>query len=697
MQIRPGTTAGFVCVLTIVLLSASIVAEGQHQTSTRGDSTATVGFSQPVELEGIVVRASRIPLTVLQIPAAATVIDLDRRTMSAVTSSREIVANLPGLRAYPAGNRWGQSHVDVRGFAGGGQAEYLKVTYDGIPINRVASGFVNWSTLDPAELSRIEAVTGPASAQFGDFGFGGMVALSSSWLPSERQARLSMSYGSDDAVGLSGQLTRNFEKGRANLFFTRRHSDGFRQHNSFDAEKIAFKFQRSLTPGSSISGLFAYTHTDEELPGAVTEDQLAADRSDAARDFMGELLPDRSEYKDVIAGLAADFSLADGYELNIQTYLTSSAGDKTVTLTAPVDAEPELLTLGAEASLGLKTQLWGRPLQMVTGSAFQYGRLDANWTEHAGGSDRGAVISSGIGQRTVAAWYVHSLYYPLKRLSLSLGLRIDHTRSEFDEGEGMVVRDPANDTNEHTSVSPKVAVGLELAPTVAAFASVSGAFKSPTLLHLYDSPPYAAGPEYYMLISNGSLEPQKGTCYEVGAKLINPTTKATATCYYYDITNEIDFDMTANSYDNIGKSRHQGVELSLWKEVAPVLSAEASLAVNSATFRGGDNDGNQINGVPRYRYGFGLAVAPFTDGFIGIRANGQSDQWLDEANDRKLDKYLTVALTAGYQFRSFDFGLRLDNLFDREYSYDGYVGLMGESRFYPALPRSVMVTLSRML
>lgn len=697
MRIKPSITAGFVCVLTIVLLSDSTVAEDQHQTSTRGDSTATVGFSQPVELEGIVIRASRIPLTVLKIPAAATVIDLDRRTMSAITSSREIVADLPGLRAYPAGNRWGQSHIDVRGFAGGGQAEYLKVTYDGIPINRVASGLVNWSTLDPDELSRIEAVTGPASAQFGDFGFGGMVALSSSWLPSEKQARLSMSYGSDDAVGLSGQLTRNFEKGRANLFFTRRDSDGFRQHSLFEAEKIAFKFQRNLTPGSSISGLFAYAHTDEELPGAVTEDQLAADRSDAARDFTGELAPDRSEYKDVIAGLAADFSLADGYELDIQTYLTSSDGDKTVTLTAPVDAEPKLLTLGAEASLGLKTQLWGHPLQMVTGSAFEYGRLEADWTEYAGGSDRGVVISSGTGRRTVAAWYVHSLYYPLERLSLSLGLRMDHTKSEFDEGEGMVGRDPANDTNEHTSVSPKVAVGLELAPTVAAFASVSGAFKSPTLLHLYDSPPYAAGPEYYMLISNGSLEPQKGTCYEVGAKLINPTTKATATCYYYDITNEIDFDMTANSYDNIGKSRHQGVELSLWKEVEPVLSAEASLAVNSATFRGGDNDGNQINGVPRYRYGFGLAVAPFTDGFIGIRANGQSDQWLDEANDRKLDDYFTVALTAGYQFRSFDFGLRLDNLFDREYSYDGYVGLMGESRFYPALPRSVMVTVSRML
>jgi len=700
VPVKPGLSFVSACLLIVLHLCSSVKAEGSDQDTASKNDTLTAAFSQPIELEGIIVRASRIPLTVLRIPAAATVVELDSRTRSSVTTSGELLSAVTGLRAYPAGNRWGQTNVDVRGFVGGGQAEYLRVTYDGIPVNRMASGLVNWAVLDPAELGRIEIVTGPASAQYGDFGFGGMVALSSFWPPSDRPARFAVTFGSDNSAGLNGQWTRSFAKGRAGLSLSGRRSDGFRRHSRFEAQKATLKFERSLGAAGRLSGLAAYAHSEEELPGAITADQLAVDRTDVARDFAGVPLSDESDYRDVIAGLTADFSLGDDYELRVQTYLTSSDGDKTMTLTAPVEAAPELLTIGTETSLGLTRRLLGRSLQLVTGWAYEYGRLAAKWSTADEASGPTFVISSGTGKRAAAAWYVHSLYHPVEWVSLSLGSRVDYIRSEFESGEGVVFRDAPDDRIEHTSISPKVAVGFDLAPTAAVFASVSGAFKSPTLLHLYDSPPYLRPSEFgggYAIISNSSLEPQKGVCYELGVKLIDVATRASVTAYLFDIRNEIDFDYTSNAYDNIGRSRHQGVLLSLVRELSALISIEASLAVNAAVFRGGENDGHQINGVPRYRYLFGFTSEPLADGFVTLRAEGQSEQYLDEANERELDDFITVTLTTGYQWRSFDIGARVDNLFDREYSHDGYVGLIGESRFYPAMPRSVMVTLSAML
>jgi len=666
--------------------------------STPAKKDTTGSFSQPVEVEGLVVRANRIPLTELRIPAAATVVELGARDLT--ESTGELVAQLPGLRAYPSGNRWGQATVDVRGFAGGGQAQYLKVTYDGIPVNRVASGLVNWAALSPDELQRVEAINGPVSAQYGDFGFGGLLALTSSWLPLDRQARVTSSYGSFGSFAVDGQTTRRFQRGRAHLSLSEKQSDGWRRHSRLEAQKVGVKLQHSLGSSGRLSTLFSYSHTDEDVPGAVTREQLDTDRADAARDFMGALLPDKSDYKDVLAGLEADFTLEKGYELKTQGYLTSSVGERIVTVLTPVNSEPELFTTGGDLSLGMKRQLVGRPFHLVAGTSFEYGRLNSYWTEYGGTSSTDQVISAGTGRRTEVALYAHGMFDPTERIQITLGLRVDHIAARFESDSSAVASSGDKATIDHTAWSPKVGVGYEITPTITAYATVSGAFKSPTLLHLYDSPPFPLPPEYgggWTLISNRDLKPQEGVCYEVGVKLIDDRTRFTASYYLYNITNEIDFSLSKLSYDNIGESRHQGIEVNLSRRLLSALSVYASLEAVAAKFKGGDNDGNQINGVPEHRYGFGVTLRPAAGASVALRSSGQDGLFLDEANEIELADFATVSLSGTFEYRYFVLGLSVENLFDREYSYDGYIGLTGESRFYPGAPRSVMATVSATL
>jgi outer membrane cobalamin receptor len=58
--------------------------------------------------------------------------------------------------------------VSARGFFGGGEAEYLRLIVDGVPLSDVESGLIDWSALPVSAIRRVEAVRGPAASLHGD-------------------------------------------------------------------------------------------------------------------------------------------------------------------------------------------------------------------------------------------------------------------------------------------------------------------------------------------------------------------------------------------------------------------------------------------------------------------------------------------------------------------------------------------------
>ena len=65
----------------------------------------------------------------------------------------------------------------VRGFYGGGEAEYVLLMVDGQPINVLETGLVNWDQIPLAAIESIKILRGRASSLYGDAAIGGVINI----------------------------------------------------------------------------------------------------------------------------------------------------------------------------------------------------------------------------------------------------------------------------------------------------------------------------------------------------------------------------------------------------------------------------------------------------------------------------------------------------------------------------------------
>ncbi len=125
-------------------------------------------------LEPIVVTATRTPQSLSDVPAAVSVVtsqDIEDRSVQKID---EAVDELPGVfdkRAKPLDTT---GAVILRGIPN--QVRNL-VLLDGEPLNNGYTGFVNWNSVNPEDVSSIEVARGPFSSLYGGNAMGGVINI----------------------------------------------------------------------------------------------------------------------------------------------------------------------------------------------------------------------------------------------------------------------------------------------------------------------------------------------------------------------------------------------------------------------------------------------------------------------------------------------------------------------------------------
>src|SRR5439155_1439107 len=111
------------------------------------------------------------------VPASTVVIDAASLQALPVVHPSEVVSFLPGFSAARPQFYAGRPVVSARGFFGGGEAEYILLLVDGVPIADVESGLIDWSVIPASSIRRIEAFRGPGAALYGDSAVGGVIQI----------------------------------------------------------------------------------------------------------------------------------------------------------------------------------------------------------------------------------------------------------------------------------------------------------------------------------------------------------------------------------------------------------------------------------------------------------------------------------------------------------------------------------------
>ncbi len=145
-------------------------------------------------LEPIVVTATRTEKSLSDVPAAVSVVtsqDIESRNIQKVDEAVDLV---PGVFDKRSKGLDTTGYVIMRGIPS--QVRNL-VLLDGEPLNNGYTGIVNWNSLNPEDIARIEVARGPFSSLYGGNAMGGVINILTK-TPQEREVTIKSGYGSDN-------------------------------------------------------------------------------------------------------------------------------------------------------------------------------------------------------------------------------------------------------------------------------------------------------------------------------------------------------------------------------------------------------------------------------------------------------------------------------------------------------------------
>ncbi|PYP59275.1 MAG: hypothetical protein DMD44_05245 [Gemmatimonadetes bacterium] len=125
-----------------------------------------------VELNPVVVTATRVPRSLAGVPAAVSVLRGADLRAQGIQTVFEALRDVPAAAVVQTGSFGGQTSLFVRG----GQSNYVKVLVDGVPAN-LPGGSFDFANLTTANVERIEVVRGPASVLYGSDAVTGVVQI----------------------------------------------------------------------------------------------------------------------------------------------------------------------------------------------------------------------------------------------------------------------------------------------------------------------------------------------------------------------------------------------------------------------------------------------------------------------------------------------------------------------------------------
>lgn len=653
------------------------------------------GSESPQTLGAVVVVAERAPTAINQSTAAVTRLTAADLARLPNATLADVLRRVPGFAVVDFDGLGKDPQLMVRGFYGGGEAEYVVLMVDGRSINLVHNGTIAWETLPPlASIESIEIVRGSSSALHGDAAVAGVINIVTR-RSSSAAARWQLGGESFEGLSASADVSTSFLDRDVSLSATFDRTSGFRDHaaRSNASTRASMRLSRVIRASLEISW------RDFDEPGPLLQ-SLAQDGSESDPRFAGDGGDDRQ----LGATVEHNGSLGAGGTLNT----TFRATGRRATLVRTLPLSPDFgdtreralrtFALGATTQADLTPTILPPGFDRVSfGAAADLGTLDSRYYSYDQSGIRGE-DAIGDGRRAALAAFLHLAATPAERIRWTFGVRADLLFDRFEP----VVDPPASPqdfSESHFAFSPKMGVNVRYAGSGNAWVSASRTFKAPTLDQLFDQRPIPVPfPPFELTTSNPGLEPQRGTSFEAGVYHDLPLATArvglTGTVYQIDMRDELDFDVQTLRYVNIARSRHRGAELGL-AAARGIVSGHASVTLQDVVSRAGMNSGKQLKAVPGQVLAAGVTLTPESLGSASVAVTRMGDMYIDDANSQRIPAWTRVDIQLSRPVGSFEITAGARNLLDERYNSTAFLDPSGsgEAYVYPAAGRVITIGL----
>ena len=688
--------------MRILLVAGALVplaaARGQsnpRDTARSLDAVVVTAERTRTPLSGSIAAVTRLSRADLASTPRATLADLLRRAPGFA------VIDFDGLGFDP--------QVMVRGFYGGGEAEYVAVLVDGRPVSQLQTGLVAWEVLPPvAAIEAIEIVRGSASPLYGDAAVAGVINVITRARASGQRIEVGGGSFGGGRVSFDGSLpSSRFTVGGG---FDR--TSGFRAHSarSSTRARLSYALVEERDARLELTALGHWRSFDE--PGPLLESLMAADRKASDPIFRFDHTSDESQA----------LTLSGDRRIGRLARLSGSVGgerrqtDAVRTLALAPDfgdtklRKSSVLRAAGDFQIDIANTALPGTESIVLGGGISHGTLDSRYHDVAAGpgaaygaasGEPGPETARGDATRSIGSLHAQYTLLATTALRLSAGGRFDALRDAFRPSMPASVED-ADAT--HTAFSPRLGANLRYMDSPRnsgnAYVTVSRSFKAPTLDQLYDlrAIPIPFDP-FEIRTSNPDLEPQTGTNVEAGlyqSVAIGQAVRvgASLSAYEMKMKNELDFDVASFRYVNIGRSRHRGLEAGANVD-AGRSSLFASYALQDVVSRSGDNEGKRLKAIPRHTLTAG-GTANVTHALsLSLLVANLRGMFIDDANTASIPAYTRADAGVTLAVRGVEVFADARNLLAAKYSSSGFLDPAGSGQayYYPAAGRVVQVGL----
>lgn len=653
-----------------------------------------------IELSSIVVSTTRETRLKSQTPASVGVVAGQELREAMPRHPSEIVGRVAGV--WVSGTS-GEGHTTAIRQPKSTKPMYLFLE-DGVPTR--STGFFNHNALyeiNVPQAERIEVLKGPATALYGSDAIGGVINVETRRASLLPQAEVSVEMGSNGwgraLLSASGTFGRHGV--RADLNLTQ--NDGYREFSGYDRQSGTLRWDAYLPRNATLKTVATFSRIDQLDAGAIGREEFeTAPRTNHNRIAFRKVDAFR-------VSAALDVPSARSL-LSLTPYVRSNSME--LLPSWMLTSDPVVSTTG-HRSAGLLAKyrrdfgFWNA--QAIAGVDLEYSpghrlersiAVERDGPAFVGYAEGEVRYDYDVAFRGVSP-YLQLDVSPLDRLRLSAGLRFDHIGYDYDTHLEPTQtgrwRRPESTAVRYDHFSPKLGATYEFAPALGLFAAYRHGFRAPSEGQLFRQGSSTNGVD---------LKPVKADNYEVGVRgELGGRLSYEVSAYRMRVEDDILTYVTrvenvvTRVNVNAGRTRHEGVELSLGAALTRRLRLELGYSNALHTYQewgpNPDEDyaGKRMESAPRVLANARLTYAPA--GPQGARLAGEWNRigryFMDVANEHEYAGHdvfnlrLNLPLTHGFELVG-----RVNNLFDARYAETAAVNALGE-QFSPGTPRQAHV------
>ncbi len=603
------------------------------------------------------------------------------------------INQIPGV--YVLSGALNTNRITVRGIGARTLfgTDKLRLYYDEIPVTN-GSGFSSIEAFDLENFSQIEVVKGPKATTFGTNLGGAILLRTKEGLGTGSRLFNNTTVGSYNLFKNNLAFSHTDDLWKVNLNYEHLETDGYRENNRFERDGILLRTSRSLNENNEIGILLNYIDYTAQIPSSLGISDFREDPTQAAFTWAASQGFEDNRY--TLAGL--NYTHRFSPKLQNTTSVFYSYLDH-------YEARPFGILDEFTHGFGLRTHfkgtagIFGKNANYSLGSElykdeFTWREYENDYQDNAGeGSVQGEQFADNKEFRSQLNFFGTLNSEVTSRLSLQLGLNVNHTRYDFRDLFNTGQANRSADRNFKVIALPSLTAEYRLSNYQSVYANISRGFSNPTVEETLT-------PEG---VINPDIAQEKGINYEVGSRLFLLDNKLNLllTLYQMDVRNLLVAERVGDDQfvgRNAGKTRHRGLEAAInyrwvispdW-EVMPFLNYTFS-DHQFVEFVDGDEDfsGNPLTGVPRHRLNSGLQLQYGNTFFWNSTHQYVGSIPLTDANSLSSDAFHIFGTKLRYEktiSTHFGFGLSfgINNLFNVRYAQSV---LINTSAFGGAEPR----------